>query len=292
MTLKQLQTAADKFVEKWLGKKADFDGAYAGQCVDLFRFYVQDVLRHPQPKGVNGAKDFWTNYEGDPNLNKYFKKITNTPTFVPIKGDVVVWNGRAGGGYGHIAIFLEGDVNSFISFDQNWPTLSKCTKTKHDYKNVYGVFRPNVTEETPKPTPSKPLKDMIIDFDDAEGKRHTVGFYVYEHGVEKRRAEEAEKELKEVRSKSTEEISRLNGSIRDLQSQLVEKEKMTQTKTMTQHLETGAKYSGISVLIAGTITTALLAYYPELQNNTEIPVAIQSIVTVVVNLIAIRLFKN
>lgn len=155
MTLKQLQTAVDKFVEKWIGKKADFDGAYAGQCVDLFRFYVQDVLRHPQPKGVNGAKDFWTNYETDPNLNKYFKKIANTPTFVPIKGDVVVWNGKAGQGFGHIAIFLEGDVNGFTSFDQNWPTLSKCTKTKHDYKNVYGVFRPNVTEETPKPTPSK-----------------------------------------------------------------------------------------------------------------------------------------
>jgi len=132
-----------EFVDKWLGKKADFDGAYAGQCVDLFRFYLKEVLDITQPKSVVGAADFWSNYETDPNLNQNFTKIKNTPEFVPEKGDVVIWTRRTGSGYGHIAIFLSGDVNKFVSLDQNWPTLSKVTKTEHNYTNVYGVLRPN-----------------------------------------------------------------------------------------------------------------------------------------------------
>lgn len=76
----------DQFITKWNGKKADFDNAYGGQCVDLFRFYVQEVLEQPQPKPVIGAADFWTNYDIDPNLKNYFEKVINTPVNVPKNG--------------------------------------------------------------------------------------------------------------------------------------------------------------------------------------------------------------
>jgi hypothetical protein len=33
-------------------------------------------------------------------------------------------------------------VNGFTSFDQNWPAISKCTETEHDYVNVLGWLRP------------------------------------------------------------------------------------------------------------------------------------------------------
>jgi hypothetical protein len=132
----------DDFIKKWLGKKCDWDGYFSGQCVDLFRQYVQEVLALPQPKGVGGAKDFWTNFDTDQALFENYEKIPNTPDGVPQKGDVVIWNGRAGGGYGHVAMFVEGDVNGFTSFDENWPTLDKCTLTKHNYTNVSGWFHP------------------------------------------------------------------------------------------------------------------------------------------------------
>jgi len=139
----------DQFITKYLGKKVDWDGAYGGQCVDLFRQYLNDVLNFPQPRGVVGAADFWTNYDSDPNLKNNFQKIANSPTGVPAKGDVMVWNKKAGGGFGHIAIFLEGNVNLFTSLDQNWPTLSKVTKTVHNYTNVLGWLRPNKPENKP-----------------------------------------------------------------------------------------------------------------------------------------------
>jgi Skp family chaperone for outer membrane proteins len=143
----------DQFVEKYLGKKIDFDGAYGGQCVDLFRQYVKEVLELPQPKGVNGAAEFWTGYDNDPNLKNNYEKIANTPTGVPQKGDVMLWNKKAGGGFGHVSVFLSGNVDTFVSFDQNWPTLSVCTKTNHNYTNVYGWLRAKKKEVTPPPQP-------------------------------------------------------------------------------------------------------------------------------------------
>lgn len=151
-----------EFVIKWLGKKADWDGHYDGQCVDLFRYYVDEVLGFPQPKGVGGAKDFWLNYDTDPNLKNYYEKITNTPTGVPTAGDVMIWNSKAGGGFGHVSIFLEGNASKFTSFDQNFPTLSKCTKTVHDYTNVYGWLRPNKVTTPPS---SDELEKCRIDRD-------------------------------------------------------------------------------------------------------------------------------
>lgn len=76
----------EKFFSTYQGKAVDFDGHYGDQCVDLFRLYVKEVLKQPQPKGVAGAKDFWTNYETDTNLNQYFHKIPNTPDGVSKAG--------------------------------------------------------------------------------------------------------------------------------------------------------------------------------------------------------------
>lgn len=149
----------DSFISKWLGKKCDWDNAYSGQCVDLFRQYVNDVLKLPQPSGVVGAADFWTRYETDLILKNNFTKIPNTPDGVPQKGDVMFWNKKAGGGFGHVAIFISGDANSFVSFDQNWPTLSVCTKTTHNYTNVYGWLRP--LQVIPPSMPDTTLSDFL-----------------------------------------------------------------------------------------------------------------------------------
>lgn len=131
-----------EFINHWLGKMADWDKKYFGQCVDLFRFYCNQVLKIPQPKPVRGASDFWTKFSSDPILVANFYPINYTSDGIPQFGDVILWNKNVGEGFGHVSIFIEGDANSFTSLDQNWPTLSKVTKTKHDYKNVYGWLRP------------------------------------------------------------------------------------------------------------------------------------------------------
>lgn len=278
-----------QFINKYNNKGVDFDGSYGNQCVDLFRQYVKDVLGYPQPKGVVGAKDFWTNYETDKPLKDNFIKIPNTPDGVPQEGDVMVWGARYGK-YGHIAMVTHADVNTFTCFSQNDPIGTLSQKRKYSsYKGVLGWFRPKTNEK-----PTLPLKDTVIDFDDGEGKRKTVGWYVYEHGVEKTRAEKAEKELDEVREKTTGEIGRLNAAVRDLQSELVNIQKMAKTeiKTMTQHIETGAKYSGSSIAIASALTLLITAFVPEMKDNIEVTTALQSVLTFGLNLVLIRFFKG
>ena len=127
----------NQFVDKWVGKNCDWDGNKNFWCVDLFRQYLQEVLRVAQPQGVQGASDFWDSYDTDSALQGVFQRIKNTPAGIPAARDVVIW-GKGLGKYGHIAIFLSGDVKKFTSFDQNFPVGSACNKVEHNYKNVLG----------------------------------------------------------------------------------------------------------------------------------------------------------
>lgn len=128
---------AQEFFTKYDGKIIDFDGVYGGQCVDLYRRYVKEVLGFTQSPPVVGAADIWDTY-----LKDRFDRIENTPTGVPQLGDILIWNKNAGGGFGHVGVFSEGTANSFRSFDQNWPSGSPCHIQGHYYTNVLGWLRP------------------------------------------------------------------------------------------------------------------------------------------------------
>lgn len=141
-----------QFFIKWNGKLLDFDGSYGGQCVDLYRQYCQEVLQVPQSPPVNGAAEIWNTY-----LPEFFEAIPNTPTGVPRKGDIVIWDRKLNGGIGHVAIFSEGNAKEFTSFDQNFPVGSNCHFQKHSYKYVLGWLRHRVDLEVFK----KKLIDII-----------------------------------------------------------------------------------------------------------------------------------
>ena len=131
----------DQFVNTYLGKSSDYDGAYGVQCTDLIKLYVDKVF------GVSAGSASWGNakyyYTNTPTkLKNITTKIANTASFVPKKGDIMVWNGNVGGGAGHVAICTgEGTTSYFYSYDQNWNGKA-MHKVKHDYDNVYGVLRP------------------------------------------------------------------------------------------------------------------------------------------------------
>ena len=93
----------DEFVKKYNGKSIDYDGAYGVQCTDLIKLYVEKVF------GVLAGSASWGNakyyYTNTPaKLKNITTKIANTASFVPKKGDIMVWNGNVGGGAGHVAI--------------------------------------------------------------------------------------------------------------------------------------------------------------------------------------------
>ena len=131
------------FVNKYKGKATDFDKRYGAQCVDEIKQYLHDLWR-VTAGSWGDAWCYYANFEQHPELTKNFIRIANTPSFVPKKGDIIVWKKSLNGAYGHIAICTgEGNTNYFYSWDQNWTgNNDPMTRIKHNYNHVYGVLRP------------------------------------------------------------------------------------------------------------------------------------------------------
>ena len=111
----------------------DRDGAYGKQCVDLYNDYCDRVLGLTGQTGASYAKYILNNKY----VMKNVKKIKNTPSFVPQKGDIAVWTG---GTYGHVAIcYGEGNTSKFKTIDQNWQPL-KLTDVWHNYTYLAPLY--------------------------------------------------------------------------------------------------------------------------------------------------------
>jgi hypothetical protein len=140
-----------EFIKKYDGKTVDFDKAYGGQCQDAFNQYCVDVWGIKNPIQQFPVASAYQNF-GYAQNNPNFVCVPNSPTAVPMAGDVIIWN-QGVGPHGHVGIFVEGDVMSFRAFEQNWNGVQKCRIVNHPYDHVTGWFRPkrNVPEVAPAP---------------------------------------------------------------------------------------------------------------------------------------------
>jgi hypothetical protein len=144
-----------EFFNKNTNEPLDFDGYYGDQCMDLFEFYNRDVVGAPFIPG--NAIDLPNTYNKD-----FYEWVQNTPTNVPLNGDVMIW-GVPIGEYiddrgikryaGHVSIFDAGNEITFTSFDQNWPLGSTCHFEHHNYSNVLGWLHPKGSSPVPSPIP-------------------------------------------------------------------------------------------------------------------------------------------
>jgi hypothetical protein len=130
----------DQFVKDNTNVGIDTDGAFGFQCMDLMHAYCRDVLGLSdlailaQPNAKSVYNNF-LNVKG----HELFDKIANTPTGIPLKGDIILYDW---GNDGHVDIFIQGDINSFRSFSQNFPTGSKSIVVNHpNYNGVLGWLR-------------------------------------------------------------------------------------------------------------------------------------------------------
>lgn len=124
------------FFDEVNGKYIDFDGYYGAQCMDLANKYVVECLGLPRLP-VGNAWTQWYNYQ-----SQHYTRVVNAPSAIPKKGDILIW--KKVWFYlpqGHIAIYDRGDINSFISMDQNWPLRSPAHYQKHNYRFLQGWLR-------------------------------------------------------------------------------------------------------------------------------------------------------
>jgi len=150
------------YISTYNGKTLGYpEGSYVGECLSLVKQYMKEVFGfNPPPSGSNSAYGYWSNFPKP--LGDYFDKVANTDLGVPKRGDVVIWDTDAGAGFGHIAIFLEGDANRFTSLDQNWNGKQTHVQ-EHNYNNVVGWL-------TPKGQPMSDLLTYLGVSTDSEAK--------------------------------------------------------------------------------------------------------------------------
>ncbi len=142
------------FLSEWTGRGVNLPedkNPYGFQCVELVNEWLKELGLNPEP--FTNAQDFDDHYKlYDPTTLVY---IPNTPLNVPKTGDIVIWQGT-GLPFGHVAIFVHGDVNTFTSFDQNWPSGSLPHLQSHTYWNVEGWLHPLMLDPVIDP------KDTLI----------------------------------------------------------------------------------------------------------------------------------
>lgn len=149
------------FINQHNGKYLEVAGSPGAQnqCVDLANGYIRDVLGLPIIEWTN-ARDF-PSKAGD-----NYEWLVNTPTGVPQYGDLIIWQHNQ---YGHIAIYLDGDTNTFNSFDQNYPTGTPCHVQSHNYTSpqVAGWLRPKnqsaIIGSTSSNSPTSPTDGTMND---------------------------------------------------------------------------------------------------------------------------------
>jgi len=132
------------FIEKYMGRNIDFDGAFGYTCVDLVRQYIKEALQVPQPEptGMAGASAFYFQHEARPVQARHFDLATYNPRMVPPDGAIVVFNGTQANRFGHIGICINADERGINLFEQDGFRQSPAAMRRWDYARVLGWLVP------------------------------------------------------------------------------------------------------------------------------------------------------
>lgn len=151
----------NRLQEQWIagavGRAIDPDNAYGLQCVDVADDYAEAIfpgLSWAQTiGGVNGAREFYG------RTNDYFQWVPNVvgdSSSVPVRGDLVIFNGSRLNPYGHVAVVLSADANTITVIQQDGFLQSPAAVATLPYDGpgtgpCLGWLRPRVAADPAAP---------------------------------------------------------------------------------------------------------------------------------------------
>lgn len=95
-----MRLSLKQFEDKYMGKVIR-----DGQCVSLFRAYMEEVHGIPHTGSVEGAINLWTNFSDFPLMDKHYTQIDDLHDIQV--GDAVIFKASDTNKYGHVAIVTE-----------------------------------------------------------------------------------------------------------------------------------------------------------------------------------------
>ena len=121
------------------GKKIDMDGAYGGQCWDLYAHYMKTLgYKYANCTTTGYVKDIWNNRKTNGMLDSCIEVSVNELQ----DGDIAVWGNCDACPKSHIAIFRKDNGNGtgiFLGQNQSGQYVDQKSFT---YTGIIGVFRP------------------------------------------------------------------------------------------------------------------------------------------------------
>lgn len=125
------------------GKIIDMDGAYGGQCWDLWSNYARNVYGIPaaDTNTVDGyaASVYTARYNRSKALQNTFTRETGN--YTPVYGDVAFWNGN---GMNHVAIVVRDNGNGTLETMSQNP--NKAGYINISKNGIIGYFHPRNRE--------------------------------------------------------------------------------------------------------------------------------------------------
>lgn len=134
-------------IQEWMnnvnGKIIDMDGAYGGQCWDLWSNYARNVYGIPaaDTNTVDGyaASVYTARYDRSKALQNTFTRETGN--YTPVYGDVAFWNGN---GMNHVAIVVRDNGNGTLETMSQNP--NKAGYINISKNGIIGYFHPRNRE--------------------------------------------------------------------------------------------------------------------------------------------------
>lgn len=148
-------------ISEWMnsvnGNVVDMDGAYGGQCWDLWSSYARNVYGIPaaDTNTVDGyaASVYTARFYNSRALQDVFTK--ERADYTPVYGDVAFWNGA---GMNHVAIVVRDNGNGTLeTMSQNPNKAGYVTISKN---GIIGYFHPR-SASTPAPAPANNTVNII-----------------------------------------------------------------------------------------------------------------------------------
>lgn len=141
-------------IQEWMdnvnGKIIDMDGAYGGQCWDLWSNYARTVYGIPaaDTNTVDGyaASVYTARYDRSKALQNTF--IREAGNYTPVYGDVAFWNGN---GMNHVAIVVRDNGNGTLETMSQNP--NKAGYINISKTGIIGYFHPRTANNNVTITP-------------------------------------------------------------------------------------------------------------------------------------------
>jgi len=111
------------------------------QCVEFVKRYYHEIYEHTMPETYGHAKDFFDKSLDEMSFNedRGLRQFQNVRSYVPKKGDILIFDGSEKNPYGHMGIVAKVENDKVEIIQQNYGKKTRHSMQLIEYNGIYTV---------------------------------------------------------------------------------------------------------------------------------------------------------